>query len=114
MEGNRNIGPLRDLQKVLWEWTDESFWNEDKQVSFLILFLGMFIEKVCYNLAGDVPDVEGVTGEIQLNFNASMGKALLETAASLRDEDFLRLQNSFVDLGASYLDAVRKLNSKLP
>jgi hypothetical protein len=104
---NKAPGPLRDVKKFLWGYEDNP--NHDESFRFLIFFINVFIDKVVYNLTGDVPDVENVTEKVQERFFKLVGETFCNISSALR-EGKEELHDYYIKLGIAYLDAVKAIN----
>lgn len=102
---------LRRVQKFLWDWEDNP--ADDVNIRFLVFFSNTFIEKVFYNLTGDVPYIEGVMESIHTKFNRELGQILCAVSAHLQAGRYTELHICYVKMGVIYLDAVDALNKAL-
>ena len=111
----KNAAPLRNVQRFLWHWQESA--PEDEDTRFMIFFLDSFVERVFFDLTGDVPFVEGVTAHIQRTLYHSIGTAFLGLSNTLKmhgeQKNTNELYKQYVQLGLSYLNAVRSLNKEL-
>ena len=109
----QNSSPLRSLQRFLCGWKERDALEEDRHIRFLGFFLEIYVSKVFYNLTGDVPYLETVTKEIQVNFYRSVGETLCNISSHLRDKNYEKLYSCYGELGDAYINAVNDLNKEL-
>lgn len=114
-EETDNSNPLRELlnfiKKEIKECDIDS--ETDESILFQIFFLEIFLEKVFYNLTGNVPYIEGVTKEIQIRFYGTIGNILYELSQALRTKDHENLYAINIKFGLAYLEAKNQLNRVL-
>lgn len=108
-----NAGPLRDMQRFLWDWEDRSDADNDEDFRFVIFFLNVFIDKIFYNLIGEVPFKDGVTKDIQTTFYEKVGNSFCVLSKQLQERNLPECYQCYVRLGVAYLDAVDSFNEKL-
>jgi hypothetical protein len=109
-EGERNISPLRNIQGFLLQIRTRISEEQNTDIQFLSLFFEMFIDKVCFNLTGDIPDVENLTGKVQIDFNKNIGNALQKLSSNLRKQEYSKFYECYVQMGMTYINAVNTLN----
>lgn len=114
-EETSNSNPLRELlnfiKKEIKECDIDS--ETDESILFQIFFLEIFLEKVFYNLTGNVPYIEGVTKEIQIRFYGTIGNILYELSQALRTKNHENLYAINIKFGLTYLEAKNQLNRVL-
>lgn len=108
---NSDTGSLRKIQLFLKSTSPQCSFNNDEY--FLIFFLDSFIEKIFFNLVGDVPYEEGVTKEIQINFYNKIGEVLTDLSKNLQQDTLSTTYHLYAQLGAIYLKVIDELNDKL-
>lgn len=106
-----NIKPLRKIERFLWNWKDNG--KYDINIRFLTFFLSVYIDKIFYNLTGDVPYVEGITKEVQVSFYNTLGRILYDMGTYLQEGKYSELYACYIRLGIAYIDAVNALNEGL-
>ncbi len=109
-EGKRNIYPLRNIQGFLLQRRDKINEEQNTNIQFLALFFEMFIDKVCFNLTGDIPDIENLTGKVQIDFNKNIGNVLRNLSTYLRNEEYPKFYECYVKMGITYVNAINTLN----
>lgn len=106
-----NTSGLREIQLFIWNERFLSSLNNNER--FLMFFLDCYIEKIFFNLVGDVPYRDGVTKEIQTQFYKELS-LLLENLREKVEKKLLEdAYQSYEQLGILYLDTVNRLNNKL-
>jgi hypothetical protein len=110
LQNKSDGGPLRNVQRLLWDHEDSV--AGDSNIRFLEFFLSIFIDKVFYNLAGDIPSTDGVK-DIQGQFYKDVGSVLCDLSEYLREGKYSEFWSCYVKLGIAYLDAVHRLNREL-
>lgn len=105
--------PLRNIQKCIWHWREEISENEGTQLNILVFFLEAFIDRVFYNLSGDVPYVPNVTREIQVHFYNTIGIILQDVSDNLRTRNDNGLYVCFTKMATAYFETVKALNKNL-
>jgi hypothetical protein len=112
--GVRSIKPFRDIQKFFWWYKDQfNKDGQDENKRFLVFFMDVFIHKVIYNLAGELPDVKPLTGDVQLVFNKTIGEILCSLARFVRKNQTEEFCKCYRQMGIAYLSAVDTLNKGL-
>ena len=111
MANDRSVSPLRKVQHRCWNWQDHDAGQD--YIQFMVFFLDTFIDKVFYDLTGDVPFRGDVTLQIQRTLYATIGTVFVELAQHLRDSNFSGMHHCYQKLGLAYLKAVRSLNEVL-
>lgn len=102
---------LREIQQFVWGTRLQSSISADDR--FLMFFLDSYIEKIFFNLVGDVPYKEGVTKEIQTQFYKKLGGLLSCFNEKLQQEALSSAYPLYVRLGELYLETVDRLNNNL-
>lgn len=105
--------PLRNIQKCIWQWRQEVSEKESDQLDMLVFFLEAFVDRVFYNLSGDVPYVPNVTREIQVNFYKMLGIILQDVSSNLRAKNDNGLYTCFAKMASAYFETVKALNKNL-
>lgn len=110
-EEDSNTASLRKIQLFLKNTSHQ--WSMSNDEYFLIFFLDSFIEKVFFNLVGDVPYKKGVTKEIQTRFYNETGKVLADLSEKLQQDALSTSYLLYAQLGILYLKVVDELNNNL-
>lgn len=105
--------PLRNIQKCIWQWRQEVSENECDRLNILVFFLEAFIDRVFYNLSGDVPYVPDVTREIQVHFYKTIGIILQDVSDNLRARNDNGLYGCFAKMATAYFETVKAFNKNL-
>lgn len=113
-KGGRSIKSFRNIQKFFRRNKDEIHKDgQDENIRFLVFFLDVFINKVIYNLAGELPDVVPLTGDVQLAFNRRMGDILNTLGSLVQKNQTEKFCECYRQMGIAYLCAVDDLNRGL-
>lgn len=102
---------LREVQKCIWKWKEQaSEYNREASICFLMFFLETFMDRVFYNLAGDVPYIKGITENIQDSFYKKVGKLLQQISDDLKQKRNDQVNGCFAEMAKLYYDTVDLLN----
>jgi len=105
--------PLRDLQRSIWNWKESVSSTKESSICYLMFFLEVFIDRVFYNLSGDVPYVKGITEEIQNDFYKTIGRILQDIGNNLKDGNNDQINVCFAEMAKTYYNTVELLNKSL-
>ena len=108
---NPHTSSLREIQQFVWDTRFQPTISGDDR--FLMFFLDSYIEKIFFNLVGDVPYKKGVTKEIQTQFYKELGELLFCFNEKLQQEALSSAYPLYVRLGELYLKTVDRLNNNL-